>query len=170
MGLFATRIRTIDDLFLHTLKDIYYAERQFVTILPEMIKKTGDAVLKILLSRHVNETNQQITRLDKIFHAMGKPPAGLPCETIIGIIDEARQVMSEIHDEHVLDAAIASSVRNLEHYEMSRYDTLIALAKRLGKKEYLHPLQETLNEEKEADRWLILITEPKANEYSGSYI
>jgi ferritin-like metal-binding protein YciE len=163
MALFTTPIKTLDDLFLHTLKDIYYAENQITKAMPKMIEKSRNETLKKGLSHHLMETNQQIERLDRIFGALGQKAEGITCEAIDGIIAEAKQVMSDVGDEHVLDAAIASSAQAVEHYEISRYGTLIALAKRLGRNECVQPLEETLKEEKEADRKLTEVADSEVN-------
>ncbi|WP_298215581.1 ferritin-like domain-containing protein [Acidocella sp.] len=163
MGLFTTPIKTLDDLFLHTLKDIYYAENQITKALPKMIEKTTNETLKSALTHHLTETKTQITRLDKVFQTLGKSPEGTKCDAIVGIVDEAEQIMSDVGDKNVLDAAIASSAQAVEHYEISRYGTLIALAKQLGRKDVVPQLEETLKEEKQADQKLTDVANAQVN-------
>ncbi|MHB1303817.1 MAG: YciE/YciF ferroxidase family protein [Acidiphilium sp.] len=163
MGLFTTPIKTLDDLFVHTLKDIYYAEHQITKALPKMIDKASNPQLKQGLSHHLEETKQHVTRLETVFRTLGQQPEGVTCEAIDGIIAEAKQVMSDVGEPHVLDAAMVSSAQAVEHYEMSRYGTLIALARQLGRQDCVEPLQATLQEEKAADRKLTEVAESQVN-------
>lgn len=163
MALFSTPIKTLDDLFLHTLQDIYYAENQIIKALPKMADRATNAALKSGFNHHLEETRQHVARLDKVFDGLGQKPKGVTCEAIEGIIAEAEQVMSDVGDKHVLDVAMASSAQAVEHYEMSRYGTLISLARQLGHNNAVDLLQQTLQEEKEADRKLTEIAESQVN-------
>jgi ferritin-like metal-binding protein YciE len=163
MGLFTTPIKTLDDLFLHTLKDIYYAEHQITKALPNMIEKTTNPSLRDEFSHHLQETHEQIRRLEQVFGLLNEQASGVTCEAIDGIIAEAKQVISDVGDPKVLDAAMASSAQAVEHYEISRYGTLIALAKQLGHTNVVGPLKATLDEEKAADRKLTELSETQIN-------
>src|SRR5215213_3883898 len=126
MGLFTKDIKTMDDLFLHTLQDVYYAENQIVKSLPDMIAKASSAQLKQGLQSHLAETNTHVQRLEQAFKMLGKKAAGVDCPAIDGIIDEAEAVGGEVEDKRVLDAAIIANAQAVEHYEITRYGTLIA--------------------------------------------
>jgi len=163
MGLFTRDIKTMDDLFLHTLQDIYYAENKIVKSLPEMIDTASDAQLKQGLEAHLGETEGHVRRLEQVFQMLGKSPKSVDCPAIDGIIDEAEDVTGEVEDKDVLDAAIIAAGQAVEHYEITRYGSLIAWAKRLGRNDVARLLEQTLNEEKAADRKLTTIAESKVN-------
>jgi ferritin-like metal-binding protein YciE len=154
VGLFTKDIETMDDLFLHGLKDIYYAENQIVKALPKMIEKATNRDLTKGLKDHLDETNKQISRLDQVFKLLGKEPQGVKCPAIDGLIEEADEVAGEVSDKSVLDAAIVGSAQAVEHYEMARYGTLIAWADELGHDDVVRLLTTNLNEEKAADKKL----------------
>jgi ferritin-like metal-binding protein YciE len=164
MALFSKPIKNLDDLFVHTLQDIYYAEKQITKALPDMIEKASDKELKSAFDSHLRETRQQITRLEQVFSAIGEESKGVTCEAIDGIIKETKELMSDVKDGDVLDAALASSAQAVEHYEISRYGTLIALANQLGQKQVVSPLEETLSEEKAADMKLTEIAKSHVNQ------
>ena len=154
MGLFSKDIKTMDDLLLHGLKDIYYAENQIVKSLPKLIKKATNRDLTTGLKDHLEETKNQITRLDQVFEKMGEKPRGVQCPAIDGLIKEADEVAGEVADKDVLDAAIVGSAQAVEHYEIARYGTLIAWAESLGRDDVILLLTTNLNEEKAADKKL----------------
>jgi ferritin-like metal-binding protein YciE len=151
MGLFTQDIKTMDDLFLHGLQDIYYAEQQITKALPKMIDKATNRDLAAGLKAHLEETNKQIERLDKVFQKLDKKPSGTQCPAIDGLIEEADEVAGEVADKAVLDAAIIASAQAVEHYEICRYGTLIAWAEKLGHDEVVRFLTTNLNEEKTAN-------------------
>jgi ferritin-like metal-binding protein YciE len=151
MGLFTQDIKTMDDLFLHGLQDIYYAEQQITKALPKMIDKATNRDLAAGLKAHLEETNKQIERLDKVFQKLDKKPSGTQCLAIDGLIEEADEVAGEVADKAVLDAAIIASAQAVEHYEICRYGTLIAWAEKLGHDEVVRFLTTNLNEEKTAN-------------------
>ncbi|HEV7636976.1 MAG TPA: ferritin-like domain-containing protein [Bradyrhizobium sp.] len=151
MGIFTKDIKTMDDLFLHTLQDIYYAEQQITKALPKMIDKATNSDLAAGLKMHLEETNKQIERLDKVFQKLDKKPSGTQCPAIDGIIKEADELTGEIADKAVLDAAIVACAQAVEHYEICRYGTLIAWAEELGHGEVVRFLTTNLNEEKAAN-------------------
>jgi ferritin-like metal-binding protein YciE len=151
MGIFTKDIKTMDDLLLHGLQDIYYAEQQITKALPKMIDKATNRDLATGLKNHLEETNKQIERLDKVFQKLGKQPSGTKCPAIDGIISEADEVAGEVEDKAVLDAALVAGAQAVEHYEMCRYGTLIAWAETLGHDDIVRFLTTNLNEEKAAN-------------------
>jgi ferritin-like metal-binding protein YciE len=125
MGIFTKDIKTMEDLFLHQLEDIYYAEQQLTKAIPKMAEMATNADLKAGLKSHVIDTQNQIERLDKVFAKLGQQPKGTDCPAIDGLIKEANATAGEVEDKAVLDAAIVANSQAVEHYEMSRYGTLI---------------------------------------------
>jgi ferritin-like metal-binding protein YciE len=167
MGLFTTPIKTLDDLFVHTLQDIYYAEQQITKALPMMIEKAHNPALKQGFTSHLHETEQQVTRLEQVFTALNQTPKGVTCEAIDGILKEAKQVVSDVADPAVRDVALATSAQAVEHYEIARYGSLIAMAAQLGKHQVVKHLQQTLDEEKAADRKLTEISVAQVNKQAA---
>lgn len=163
MGLFTKDIRTLDDLFVHTLQDIYYAENQITKALPTMISKATDPQLKQGFETHLTETKGHVKRLEQVFQMHGKSPMAVDCPAIDGIIKEANEVAGDIGDKEVLDAALLASAQAVEHYEITRYGTLIAWAKQLGRPDCARVLQQNLEEEKATDKKLTAIAESKVN-------
>lgn len=163
MGLFSKDIKSMDDLFLHTMQDIYYAEQQILKALPEMIEKATNRDLTAAFKSHLTETEKQVQRLEQAFEMLGQTPKGTDCPAIDGIIDEAEEIAGEVEDKKVLDAALLAAAQAVEHYEISRYGTLIAWAEELGKGPIAKLLTTTLNEEKAADKKLTTIAEKKVN-------
>jgi ferritin-like metal-binding protein YciE len=157
MGFFTKDIETMDDLFLHGLKDIYYAENQIVKSLPSLIDKATNRDLTKGLKDHLEETRKQITRLDQVFERLGEQPKGVQCPAIDGLISEADEIAGEVGDKEVLDAAIVGAAQSVEHYEIARYGTLIAWAEALGRDDVVRLLTTNLNEEKAADKKLSTI-------------
>ena len=151
MGIFTKDIKSMEDLLIHGLQDIYYAEQQIVKSLPEMIEKATNRDLVAGLKGHLEETKKQIERLQKVFAKLGKQPSGMQCPAIDGIIKEADEIAGEIEDKAVLDAAIIANAQAVEHYEMCRYGTLIAWAKELGHDEIARFQTTNLNGEKPAN-------------------
>jgi ferritin-like metal-binding protein YciE len=151
MGIFTKDIKTMEDLFLHQLEDIYYAEQQLTKAIPKMAEMATNADLKAGLKSHVIDTKNQIERLDKVFAKLGQKPKGTDCPAIDGLIKEADETAGEIEDKAVLDAAIVANSQAVEHYEMSRYGTLIAWAEELGHDDVVRLLTTNLNEEKAAN-------------------
>ena len=163
MGLFTRDIKNMDDLFVHTLRDIFYAEQQIVKSLPEMIEKAHDPQLKQGLQAHLGETKNHVKRLQEVFRLHGVEAKGVDCPAIDGIIEEAEDVAGEVEDNTVLDAAIIAAAQAVEHYEITRYGSLIAWAKRLGRTDCAQLLEQNLEEEKAADKKLTQIAESKVN-------
>ena len=150
MGLFTKDIKTMEDLFMHGLQDIYYAENQITKALPKMIDMATNRDLSKALSGHLEETKKQIERLDRVFAKLGKQPSGTDCPAIDGLIKEADASAGEIEDKSVLDAAIVANAQAVE-YEIARYGTLIAWAEELGHDDIVRFLTTNLNEEKAAN-------------------
>ena len=163
MGLFTKDIETLDDLFLHQLQDVYYAENQITKALPKMIEKATAQDLRQGFERHLSETETQITRLERVFDLLGEKAKAVTCPAIDGIIKEANEVAGEIEDKAVLDAALIASAQAVEHYEIARYGTLIAWAKQLDRTEIASILQETLDEEYATDDKLTQMASSKIN-------
>jgi len=163
MGLFTRDIKTLDDLFVHTLQDIYYAENQITKALPKMIAKATHPELKQGFETHLRQTETQIQRLEKVFQMHSHSPKAVTCPAINGIIEEANEVAGEIADKDVLYAALVASAQAVEHYEITRYGTLIAWAKRLGREDCAGVLQQNLDEEKATDHLLTAMAERQVN-------
>src|SRR5712671_5962540 len=151
MGLFSKDIKTMDDLFVHALRDIYYAENQILKALPEMIEKASDPQLKQGFQSHLAETKGHVQRVEQVFKMHGVDVKGVDCPAIDGIIDEAGKIAGEVEDKSVLDAALIAAAQAVEHYEITRYGTLIAWAKQLGRSDCAAVLQQNLDEEKATD-------------------
>ncbi|GEP11307.1 ferritin-like domain-containing protein [Methylobacterium gnaphalii] len=162
MGLFTKDIKTLDDLFVHTLQDIYYAENQITKALPKMIDKATDPQLKQGFETHLRETEGQIKRLEQVFEMHGHSPKAVTCPAINGIIEEANELAGDVADKEVLDAALLASAQAVEHYEITRYGTLIAWAKRLGRDDCAQVLSQNLEEEKATDQ--------KLSDLAGSHV
>ncbi len=156
-------IETLDDLFLHTLKDVLYAERKILKALPKMERKATDTKLKAALSSHRDETEDHILRLEDVFEGLGKPARGAKCDAMVGLLEEAEGLMADISDPEVMDAAIISLAQAVEHYEIARYGTLVAWAKQLGQTKVAGLLKETLDQEYGADKALSKLAEKRLN-------
>jgi ferritin-like metal-binding protein YciE len=163
MGLFAKDINTMDDLFLHVVQDIYYAEQQIKKALPDMIAKATNRELTAALKNHLEETQKQVSRLEQVFDLLGQKAKAASCPAIDGIIKEANEIAGEVSDKQVLDAALIAAAQAVEHYEMTRYGTLIAWARQLGRDDCAAILQKTLAEEKATDRKLSEMAEGSVN-------
>jgi len=163
MGLFTKDIKSMEDLFLHVLQDIYYAEMQIVKALPDMIEKATNRELTAALQNHLEETQKHVQRLDQAFELIGESPKGTTCPAIDGIIKEAREIAGDIAEKKVLDAALITAAQAVEHYEITRYGTLIAWAEEIGNGPVAKLLTTTLSEEQAADKKLTTIAERKVN-------
>ena len=155
--------KTLDDLFLDTLKDIYYAEKQIVKTLPKMAKAATSPDLKAGFQAHLEETEGHIERLEQIFELIGKPARGKTCDAILGIIEEGKSIMDEFKGTVALDAGLISAAQAVEHYEMARYGTLKTWAAQLGMKDAVKLLDATLKEEEAADRKLSQVATTQVN-------
>lgn len=147
-------VKNLNDLFVETLKDIYYAEKKLVKTLPKMAKKATSHDLKKAIEDHLKETVGQVVRLEKVFEIMDKRPVAKKCEAIEGLLKEADEVLADIEDAETCDAAIISSAQTVEHYEIARYGTMAAWAHELGMNDAAKLFEATLAEEKAADESL----------------
>ena len=163
MGLLSKPIKTLDDLFVHTLQDIYYAEQQITKALPKMIEKATDPQLKQAFQSHLAETKNHVTRVEQVFKMHGESPKAVTCPAIDGIISEAKEIMADASDPEVLDAAALAAAQAVEHYEITRYGTLAAWARQLGRNDCASVLEQNLDEEKAADLKLTAIAEARVN-------
>lgn len=156
-------IESMQDLFLHTVKDIYFAENQILKALPKMSAAANSAELKDAFDSHLLETEGHVERLKQVFELLGEKPAGEECPAIEGIIEESEELMEEIEDANTLDAALIAAAQAVEHYEITRYGTLVSWAGELGLDEVAALLLETLEEEHAADAKLTDLGESRIN-------
>jgi ferritin-like metal-binding protein YciE len=167
MGLFSKDIKTLDDLFVHQLQDIYYAEQQIVKALPEMIEKATSSELKDGFRKHLEQTKGHVKRVEEVFKMHGHEPEGVDCPAIDGIIEEADDVSGEVDDKQVLDAALIAAAQAVEHYEITRYGTLIAWAKELGRPDCASVLKQNLDEEEQTDKILTKLATSRVNKQAA---
>jgi ferritin-like metal-binding protein YciE len=160
----ASKEKSLDDLFVETLKDIYFAEKAIVKALPKMAKAAESDELREAFETHLKETEGQVERLEQVFDALDKPARAKTCDAIQGMIDEAKEIMSEFKGTEALDAGLLAAAQAVEHYEISRYGTLKAWAEQLGLQQAVELLDETLQEEKHADQLLTRIAESSVNQ------
>lgn len=145
------KMQTLKDLYIDELKDTYDAENQIAKALPKMAKEATNEELRAAIEQHLDQTQTQIERLEQIFEELGEKAKGTKCEATKGLLEEAKRMMDDAEDEDVRDAAIIGSAQKVEHYEIAAYGTLRTYAELLGFDEQAELLQETLDEEKEAD-------------------
>ena len=162
MGLFSKDIKSMDDLFVHTLRDIYYAEKQILQALPKMIDKAGDERLREGFQKHLRQTETHVTRLEEVFRMHGVEAKAVRCQAIDGILAEADEISAEA-ERDVLDAALVAAAQAVEHYEITRYGTLVAWAQELGRPDCASLLLKTLEEEKATDAELTQLAEERVN-------
>ena len=151
-------------MFHDTLKDIYFAEKKILATLPKMAKAAQSEELKAAFEKHLTETEGQIERLDQVFAVIEKKPQGKTCAAINGITEEGAEIMKEYEDSPALDAGLLAAAQAVEHYEISRYGTLIAWAEELGLDDAVSLLEETLQEEKATDEALTEIAKTAINQ------
>jgi ferritin-like metal-binding protein YciE len=155
--------KDLNALFLYTLKDIYYAEKQIYKALPKMAKAANSDQLRAAFEKHHDETEGQIERLEQVFELLGKPARGKKCDAIEGILDEGKEIMEEYEGEPALDAGLLAAAQAVEHYEISRYGTLKTWASKLGMKDAVKLLDQTLAEEKKTDDTLTKLADTAVN-------
>jgi ferritin-like metal-binding protein YciE len=155
--------KNLNDLFLDTLKDIYYAEKQILKALPKMAKAAHSDRLRAAFEKHHGETEGQVERLERVFELIHKPARGKTCEAIQGLLDEGKEIMEEYRGTEALDAGMVAAAQAVEHYEISRYGTLKQWAQQLGIKDAVRLLDETLQEEKKTDEALTSLAEASVN-------
>jgi ferritin-like metal-binding protein YciE len=163
MGFFSKDIKSLDDLFVHTLRDIYYAEKQISGALPKMIDKATSPALKQGFEKHLRETEGHIKRVEEVFDLHGVKAKAVNCPAIDGILEEADEITGDIDDKQVMDAALIAAAQAVEHYEITRYGTLIAWAKELGRSDCAAVLKKNLDEEKVTDKKLTDMAESRIN-------
>ena len=156
-------METLNELLAEELKDIYSAEKQLLRALPKMAKKASSDELKMALQEHLEVTKNQVTRLEQVFEALGKPPKAKTCKAMQGLIEEATEIMEEDASDAVLDAGIIAAAQKVEHYEIASYGTVRTWARLCGEEEAAGLLQETLDEEGEADKRLTQLAESFVN-------
>ena len=159
--------KTLNDLFLDTLKDIYYAERQILKTLPKMAKAAQSPELKAGFEKHHEETQGQIERLEQVFELLGKAPRGKTCDAILGIIEEGKEIMDEYKGTAALDAGLVAAAQAVEHYEIARYGTLKTWAAQLGMKDAVKLLDATLAEETATDAKLSELATTQVNQQAA---
>jgi ferritin-like metal-binding protein YciE len=155
--------KTLNDLFLTTLKDVYYAEKAILRALPKMAKAAESEDLKDAFLTHRDETAGHVERLEQVFDVLGKKASGKTCEAIKGIIEEGQEIMEDFQESDALDAGLIAAGQAIEHYEMSRYGTLRTWAQQLGMRDVGKLLDQTLAEEKKTDQLLTSLAEASAN-------
>jgi len=159
----AKQAKDMNDLFLETLKDIYYAEKQILQALPKMAKAAQSQELRQAFEKHRDQTEDQIERLDQVFEMIGKAARGKTCEAIVGMIDEGKEIMEEFGGTQPLDAGLIAGAQAIEHYEISRYGTLKSWAQQMGLNDAAKLLEATLAEEKETNELLTKLSVSKIN-------
>jgi ferritin-like metal-binding protein YciE len=155
--------KDLNDLFLDTLKDMYYAEKQILRALPKMAKAAHSDKLRAAFEKHHGETEDQVGRLEQIFEMIDKPARGKTCDAIQGLLDEGKEIMEEYKGSEALDAGMLAAAQAVEHYEISRYGTLKQWAQQLGMNDTVRLLDETLQEEKKTDEALTSLAEASVN-------
>jgi ferritin-like metal-binding protein YciE len=158
---------TLHDAFVEELRDTYDAEKQLTKALPKMAKAANSPILRDAIEAHLEETREQVTRLERVFASVEEKPRGKHCDGIAGIIEEAQAMMEEDFDEATADATLIAGAQRAEHYEIAAYGTLVAWARAMGHEEAADLLQETLDEEKAADEKLNSIAEGGVNEQAA---
>ena len=159
--------KTLEDLFHETLKDIYFAEKKILSSLPKMAKACHSGELRAAFEKHRKETEGHVDRLERVFKMIDKPARGKTCPAILGLIEEGQEVMKEFKKSDAHDAGLLSGAQAVEHYEMSRYGTLIAWAQQLGMADAARLLQQTLDEEKKTDQSLTALAESSLNQMAA---
>jgi ferritin-like metal-binding protein YciE len=155
--------KTLEDLFLENLKDIYYAEKKILVALPKMAKAVNSDQLRAAFEKHVKETQGQVERLQQVFKMLKQPAKGKTCPAILGLVEEGEEVMEDFEDSSALDAGLLSGAQAVEHYEISRYGTMVSWAQQLGMADAVKLLQQTLDEEKKTDATLSKLAEAAVN-------
>ena len=163
MGFFTKDIKSLNDLFMHGLQDLYYAENQIMKALPDMIEKATNAELRAGFEKHLAETEGQVRRLRQVFELLEAEPKGEKCPAIEGILKEGRELMGAIDDEDVMNVGLVAAAQAVEHYEMTRYGALIAWAGELGRSDCIPHLKANLAEERATDQKLTQMSERRFN-------
>ena len=156
-------MKDLEGLFKHFLRDIYYAENKVLTALPKMAKKADAKELRMAFNEHFRETKNQVANLKKVFKALDLKPRGVTCHAINGILDEGKEIMKECDDPDACDAGMIAAAQAVEHYEITRYGTMIAWAKQLGMRDEAALLKQNLDQEYAADKKLSKLAEDSLN-------
>lgn len=159
----AKHTKHLDELFHEALKDIYFAEKKILSALPKMAKAAESEELAAAFEKHHSETEEHVTRLEKVFELIDKTPHGKTCPGIVGIVEEGQEIMKEYKDFPALDAGMLAAAQAVEHYEIARYGTLKAWAEELGNTQAATLLDQTLQEEKKTDALLTTLAEKAVN-------
>ena len=160
----AAKEKTLNDLFVEALKDVYHAEKQILRALPKMAKAAESEELRQAFQTHREETERQVERLEEVFELVGKPARGKPCQAMQGIIEEGKEVMEDFADSEALDAGLIDAAQAVEHYEICRYGTLRSWAMQFGMRDAARLLEQTLEEEKKTDELLSKLAESAVNQ------
>jgi ferritin-like metal-binding protein YciE len=157
------KMKSLEDLFLHELRDLYSAEKQLLKALPKMAKAASHDSLKAAFEDHLSETEGQVERLEEIFELIGKPARAETCKAMQGLVEEGSKVMEEAEEDNVRDAALIGAAQKVEHYEIASYGTLRTFAELLGHHEAAELLDTTLEEEAATDKKLTELAESVVN-------
>jgi ferritin-like metal-binding protein YciE len=158
------KIETLQDLFIDELRDLYDAEKQLVKALPKMANAASSSQLRTAFESHLRETEAQVTRLERVFETLGEKPTGQSCDAMKGLIKEGDKMASNVDESPLRDAGLIGAANRVEHYEMAAYGTARTFAEMLGYMDAAQLLEQTLQEEKQADRKLTEIAEQLVNE------
>jgi ferritin-like metal-binding protein YciE len=159
---------SLKDLYIDELKDLYNAENQLLKALPRMARKASSPDLKAAFEEHLDQTEGQVNRLEKIFKALGEKPTGKTCKAMKGLVEEGKEIIEEDGDESVLDAALIGAAQKVEHYEIAGYGTARTFASLLGEEDAVEALQRTLDEEAQTDKKLTALAESLVNPEASS--
>lgn len=157
------REKNLDDLFHETLKDIYFAEKKILTALPKLAKAAHSDELRAAFDKHTAETEGHVGRLEEVFQLIDKPARGKTCPAILGLVEEGQEVMKDFKNSDALDAGLLAGAQAVEHYEISRYGTLIAWAEQMGQDEAAELLKLNLQEEEKTDAALTRLAKDAVN-------
>lgn len=157
-------IKTIEDLFIHELSDIYSAEKQLTKALPRLARAASNPDLKAAFESHLEETHGQVERIDQIVELLDIKLKRIKCAAMEGLVEEGKEVIDEVEEGPLRDAALIGGAQKVEHYEIASYGTISAIAKQLGYTDAIPHLQATLKEEKAADEKLTLLAESAGNQ------
>ena len=156
-------MKTLSDLFTHQLKDLYSAEVQLLKVLPDIVEHANDKLLKQAIENHWEETKEQKDRIESICQELNITPSGETCQAMKGLIKETKHFIEEVEDDEVMDVGLIAEIQRVQHYEISGYGSAVRFAKELGYRQIAKTLQETLNEEYDADNTLEKLAETRLN-------
>jgi ferritin-like metal-binding protein YciE len=157
------KLKNLQDLFVHELRDIYNAEKQILKALPKMAKAASSDELRAAFEEHLEQTRHQVERLEEVFEDFGQKVKGRTCEAMEGLVEEGSDLMDDVSDDATLDAGLIAAAQKVEHYEIAAYGCLVSWARQLGHQRAVDLLRQTLDEEKAADQKLTTLAEHKTN-------